>query len=330
MGKVVVPLLAAGSLCAGLLLCGPLISQEAVATKTSKPVLLPPSPPQPKPPTEVFRQLLAASPAEQERILASRSPGARALLESNLRRYEAMPADERERHLRTLELRWYLLSLMQVGASNRLARLAPLPRADRMLIANRLMYWDLLPSELQKEVLTNEMAIRIAVPSQFGVPLPFTSLTNLPPQQRQKIEADVARWKSLPTNEQQRIYWHFKQLFELPDARSLAATSATNLAARPPADQSLAAFKKLPPAEQAVYLGNFQKYLDLPPDQREQFEQGARRWQAMSEPEREQWRQAVKRRPPFPLPPPPPGYRYQAVSSSQLVPTQALSLTTNN
>ncbi len=327
MGRAVVKLLAAGSLLTGVLLSLPLHSQEIAPAKSNKLDSLPPFPPPAKPPTTLFRQLLSATAAEREQLLADRKPEQREFLLKRVYQYESMPANQRELHLRTLELRWHLLALLDATPSNRVRWLAPLPDADRRLIANRLMYWDLLPSDLQKDVRASELAIRIVVSSDSGCPFLTTPLTNLPPLQRQKIEADIAHWKSLPEQRQQTVYWHFRQLFELTDTRSFAGANSSNSA------ESLEAFKKRPPSDRELIIKGFLRYTELPPEQREEFMIGVKRWQSMGPQEREKWRQAVnKRPPPSPplLPPLPHGYMWQTLPSLKMVPAGTASFATNN
>jgi len=283
-----------------------MISQEPAAPRVSPESLPPPLPPLSPPPTDIFRRLLATPPAEREQLLTNRPPAYRELLLRKARQYEAMPAERRELHLRTLELRYYLLGLVHATPSHRVASLAPLPAADRRIIANRLMYWDLLPSNLQKEVLANELAIRIVVPAESGVPFFSRPLTNLPPSQRQKLEADIAHWKSLPGDVQQQVYWHFCQLFKPPETPTVAKSTGPS-ASRP---VTMETFKQLPEADRQGMLDGYRRYTELPPAARQNFMAVLKRWPTLSEEEREKWRQAAKKRPPpLPpvLPPSPPG-----------------------
>ncbi|MCX6895643.1 MAG: hypothetical protein NTZ16_09140, partial [Verrucomicrobia bacterium] len=88
---------------------------------------LPPVPP-PMPgaqsPVDIFRKLLAQSPAEQKQFLADRSPETQRRILAKLREYESLKPDQRELRLRATELRWYLLPLLNAPATNRAMQLA--------------------------------------------------------------------------------------------------------------------------------------------------------------------------------------------------------------
>jgi len=91
-------------------------------------------PPLAKSPVESFRELLAMKPGEREQYLATRPPAIRKRFLAKIQEYEAMSAEERELRLRATELRWYLLPLMQMPATNRTAQLAAIPEADRPMV----------------------------------------------------------------------------------------------------------------------------------------------------------------------------------------------------
>ena len=102
-----------------------------------------------KSPVDLFRELLAMTPAERENYLTNRPPGIRDRILAKVREYEALDPNERELRLRATELRWYLLPLMHESPTNRAARLAAIPDDLRPLVKNRLQQWDILPPPLQ-------------------------------------------------------------------------------------------------------------------------------------------------------------------------------------
>lgn len=283
------------------------LAQSPGASRTNQPPPLPP-PVLSQPPTKFFRELLAAQPAERERILAGRTLDQRTNLLNKISQYEAMPVEQREQQLRSLELRWHLLGLLRAEATNRPARLDRVAAADRPLVEDRLAYWDRLPSEWQKGILEHEAAIRLAISSQDNSPFRSNSFTNLPPEQRKVIENSIARWQALPALTQLTLYTNFQRLFDLNPSPPMLNVSATNTA---PASLTrlMLEFNRLSPAEQQNCLTNFQRFTELPPDQRERFLKFAARWQTMTEAQRETWRRAARSRPPMPPPPLPPGAR---------------------
>jgi hypothetical protein len=80
-----------------------------------------------KSPVDLFRELLAMTPAGRENYLTNRPPGIRARILAKVREYEALDPNERELRLRATELRWYLLPLLHESPTNRAAQLAAIP-----------------------------------------------------------------------------------------------------------------------------------------------------------------------------------------------------------
>ena len=86
------------------------------------------------------------------------------------------------------------------------------------LIEQRLEAWDRLSAETQKEILENELAIRYFAQLNVASSSQRDALLNeLPPVQRQKIEAEIARWRALPEDRRERMHQHFRQFFELTE-----------------------------------------------------------------------------------------------------------------
>src|SRR5262245_32164226 len=76
-------------------------------------------PPLPEPQVSYFRKLLALSPAQLDRALASIAEPGRSKLLAKLKEYAALAPGEREAHLRATELRAYLAPLMGTPPANR-------------------------------------------------------------------------------------------------------------------------------------------------------------------------------------------------------------------
>ena len=111
-------------------------------------VLAQPSPPQPpvlSSPVELFRKLLATNRTGREMWLATKPVAARQYVESKLREYELLPAPQREARLHALQMRWHMRSLMQMNPAERAPWLAALPEADRTILRQQLVRWDILP-----------------------------------------------------------------------------------------------------------------------------------------------------------------------------------------
>src|SRR5688572_11839925 len=121
---------------------------------------VPPLPFAGKSPVEFFRELLAMTPTERRDALTNRSPENRKLIFAKIRAYESLKPDQRELRLQATELRWYLLPLLNLPATNRAAALALVPTNFYPLVTARLAVWDNLPPADQATLLKNEALIR--------------------------------------------------------------------------------------------------------------------------------------------------------------------------
>jgi len=268
--------------------------------------LLPPSPPAvPAVASRIdyFRQLFAAQPAERELLLAGKTPEQRQVLLNSLREYEALSVHERELRLLALELRLHLYALMRQAPTNRSARLAVVPDSVLPLVRERLHRWDQYNATEQAALLENEKAVRAILSLDQGSPGTVARPT---PQQLSQIEKDIARWKELPPEQQQRIYEHFQTIFELRNFKEDRAFEKLNEAERQQIEKTLATFRQLPKIQRDICISNFHKFADMSPVQRRQFLVDAGMWSQMMPEERQLWRDLVKRVPP--LPPLPPGF----------------------
>ena len=256
---------------------------------------LPPLPP----PALDFRQLLAMPAAEREKLLASKSPQHRRILETKMLEYESLKPEEREPRLRTLQVRLHLRQLIKMPPSNRVERLATIAEPDRKLIEERLEQWDQLPKAVQQEVLQNQWPIPpMPIPSQVS------PVANLSAKQRQ-IESEMDRWNALPRDQRQQTLERFKQYFdELSDKERAKVLNTLSAAERQQMEKTLQDFERLPKAQRDRCIAGFQKFADLPPEERQQFLKNAERWQTMSEKDRVVWRTLVSKFSSFPPLPP--------------------------
>jgi hypothetical protein len=267
------------------------------------------TPPMPPSPIEHFRQILAMNPEQRGKAMASRSAKTREILEAKLKEYEALPPEERENRLRTLELRWRLVPLLKMAPSNRITRLETVPARDRRLIEDRLLLWDKLPPESQREVLECEPALSAFVGpdtrvSASGMGSPLT------PQKQEQLNKSTTTLNSLPPEKREEVYRNFREFFELSErerSRALDSIDILSEAERKKMELTLQSFEKLPPEQREQCIAGFQKFTALSPEERDQFLRSAARWEAMSPRDRQIWRSLVARKA-VPQPPPlPPG-----------------------
>src|SRR2546422_1472698 len=173
-------------------------------------------PPLPKSPIEYFRQLLAMSPAQLQQALAEKPESQRASLKTKLQEYSSLPADERDARLRATEFRWYLRPLMEIPATSRSERLTSLPQEYRKDVEQRLKQWDLLPRELQRQMLENEWTIHYFLYLKASTPAQQQAIKEgLPSGRREKLEKELVRLQALPAEQRQRMFANFEEFFEL-------------------------------------------------------------------------------------------------------------------
>jgi hypothetical protein len=259
-----------------------------------------------QPPTQVFRELLALAPADRERALAEKVPAYRDYLRGKLAEFETLNADEREVRLRALSLRWHLLVLIRTPAGARAERLAGLREEDRRLVEERIAAWDKLPVEAQRELMENQYTVDYLLQFSSGIGRRETILESVSPEQRARIEADLARFNELPPEQRQRIHENFERFFELNGAEKQRVLAAVPGAARVEMQKTITALDALPEDQRRRCLDALQRFTQMNAAERDQFLANAERWQRMSADERQSWRQLVRQWPPEP--PLPPGF----------------------
>jgi hypothetical protein len=267
----------------------------------------PPMPTQAGSPIDFFRALITATPQEREKLLASKEPKLRQVLEDYALKYQALPAEQRELRLRNMELRYHVTALFRTALSNRTERLTLVPDRDRPLVEQRLKIWDQLTPEQREATLQNERITR----EYIGVdPSRRTSLTGQASNQLVRIEQQFVHWQMLPDARHARIQRTFKELFELTDeeqARERLQPLPLNDEERKLMEQTLARFKQLSLSQRNTCVTNFGKFASLSPAERREFLVNAQEWQKMKPEDREAWRKLISKVPP--LPPSPHIYR---------------------
>ncbi len=286
--------LAAGLLAAQII-SAPLFAQTNAA---------PPSPPVVGKisPVDLFRKLLAMTPAEQKDFLADKSPEHQKRILAKVREYESLKPDQRELRLRVTELHWYLSPLLTAPATNRAAQLAAIPDDERRAIEDRLREWDKLPATAQKELLDNEATLRYFTQVADGAE------QNISAARRGKLEAGIADWQKLPAAQRQKLLARFNQFFDLTATEKCRALEKLSDVDRAPMEKTLAKFEKLPRAQRDASVQAFAKYAAMSLAERQDFLKNAERWRLMPPEEQQAWRELVQKLPPT-LPPMPPGLK---------------------
>jgi len=257
-------------------------------------------------PVDMFRKLLAMNATERREFLADRPPETRKAIMAKLREYASMKPDDRELRLKITELRWYLLPLLRMPATNRAEQLSVVPAEFQELLNSRLKEWDNLPTNAQAEFLTNQLALQVVTE-----PKDWKSNTNsISPALRDRYQRGSERWQSMTEDERTRAKAMFTQFFELRPTEKEKVLHTLSDAERDQIERTLSTYEKLKPGQRARCVNGFEKFASLTPEEQQQFLKNAARWKVMSPNERQAWRELVERLPAMPpLPPnfePPP------------------------
>lgn len=278
------------------------------------PTTLPPAPPVPavpevRSPVDLFRELLALSPAERRLCLTNRSEVSQKLILAKVREYESLRPDVRELRLKATELRWHLLPLLSTPPTNRPVQLAHLSPEDRRLVEDRLAAWDKLPAKVQEQLLANEATVRyFAEAGSAATEQQRKLLEGMSEARRQKLQAGIAEWQALPEEQRRKITASFSRFFELTAEEKQRALNTLSAAERQQIERTLKAFESLRPDQRARCLRSFEKFASLSLEERQLFLKNAERWKLMSPDERQAWRDLVAHvnlLPPIPVSLPP-------------------------
>lgn len=245
-----------------------------------------------KTPVEMFRQLLAMSPAERKQALTNRPAGIQKLILAKIREYESLKPDDRELRLRVTELRWYLMPLLTESGTNRAALMALVPNEYRPSIQQRLMTWALLPPNLRTELLTNDLAIRYMIATGEER---TNLLSTMSPGRQEQLKKSIEQWQSLPEAQREKIMARFSRFFDLSAAEKKKALNTLSAAEQQQIERTLRTFEGLDPLKRARCIHSFEKFANLSLEERQQFLKNAERWKIMSADERQRWRDLVEK-----------------------------------
>jgi hypothetical protein len=304
---------------------------EAGGQAQNRPVApQPPIPLRAGSPVDFFRQLITAKPEERDEMLRRRAPDSpqlRAALEQHARRYQDMPAEQRELRLRNMELRYHLTSLFRTAPTNRIERLKSVPERDRPLVEDRLKYWDSLSPEEQQEELKKELLTREIIGAGLPkMPPNPARLTGSASNQLVRIEQQLVKWQLVPEARRAKAQQYFTNLFELTDeeqAGERLLPAQLSEEERQLMERALTQFKQLSPAQRSACVLSFDKLASLSPSERRAFLVNVEEWQKMSAEDRKAWRKLVSK-----VPPPLPQYYRRPPLPMDLRPVRSGSTTT--
>jgi hypothetical protein len=244
-----------------------------------------PMPPKPvlTSPVELFRRLIATNAAGREAFLAGRSPEARRVIEAKLREYESLEQGEREAKLRSLQLRWYTQRFLRMKPEERATQMAQISPQDQAVIGERINRFKILPPQIQKEVMTNQMAMNFIFQDS-------RQQDGADARHAQRMERLVEFIESSPSEREKFL-------------AKLTPTEHEQM------QKTLSTFTSLSKEERVEAMAGFKKFAALSENERAAFLSTAERWRQMSDKDRAFWRSIVsaleraRSSPSFPQPP---------------------------
>jgi hypothetical protein len=291
-----IPLLQRGLLLLIVLGTCPVFFDEARAqTGADAAAQQPATAPLMKSPVELFRKLLAMNAVEREKFLADRPTDKRIGLLEKIQEYEAMKPEERELSLGATELQSYLEQLINTAPTNRAAQLAAVPEPYRKIIGDRLSEWDILPPDLQQDVLAHEATKR------YFLGAGPDTITNdvwkiLPPP----LQDEVIHLSKVSAEERRQSFAATEQFFGLSDVEKQKVLETLSGAERQQVDQTLLTLQHLPKEQLDRCLKSIGRLADLNDRDRREFIKDAGRWNGMPPQERAAWSNLVNSLPPLP------------------------------
>jgi len=268
-----------------------------------------------KSPVELFRKLLAMNAGEREKFLADRPADKRVGLLEKIQEYEAMKPEERELSLGATEVQFYLEQFVRTAPTNRTVQLAAVPEPYRRIIGDRLTQWDILPPDLQKDVLAHEATKRYFLGAG-----PDTTTNEiwkiLPPP----LQDEVISLSKISPEERRQSFAAAEQFFGLSDEEKQKVLETLSGTERRQVDETLQTLQHLPKEQLDRCLKSIDRLAGLNDRDRREFAKDAGRWNGMPAEERAAWSNLVNSLPPLPpglevptpddnMPPLPPGMK---------------------
>jgi hypothetical protein len=263
-------------------------------------------PPLPPSPIQQFREWLALRPEERAKAVEGWPAEKQKVLLAKLSAYAALPAEERDRRLQMLELRWYLRPLMGMAPDDRKAALSIVPAPLRAIVVERLKNWDSLDPEARKEILANddarELVTKYYLQLQQGHSAPDV-IKSLNPEKLAELERALSTWNSLSPATRARTTAQLTAFFQLSGEQQARTFEGFPESERQEIQKTLDAFANLSPEQRRACVKSFEKFTLMPPPMRASFLRNAARWEEMSPQERATWKQLVTKLPPLPTMP---------------------------
>jgi len=261
---------------------------------------------------DYFQRLLTMEDSDRDRSLSRKTEGQQTFLRGELEKYDAMSIEDRETALQSLRVWYYLRELVKAPADVRQAVLEAVPEIDQTMVRTRLARWDLLPPDLQEQVMTYERTFRYVLQlAELSHEEQKKQAETLPESLKVKNtwEAKLEEWHALPEQRRKEIYSQFQSFFELAPKERAKVLGTLSPQEREQLERSqvLQTFDKLSPEERAACLDSLRKLTEQPPDSEviTNFLAASQRWMNLSAAERDVLKKVIRLLPPMGEPPVP-------------------------
>lgn len=268
---------------------------KLVDVKQSKGNLMPPLPVL-KSSTTRFRELLAASPAEREIILARKTLTARVVIETKIQEFLVLQPNDREIRLRLIQLQDSLRPLLMVPKEQRSISLRQVAPEDQAIVTERLSAWDALSENERRELFESDSQFFLFIRQPNVNPEQLVRWISTLPEERKAMAGEqLKRWRALSAEERARRAEGFARFFDLTTTERQTALGQIFEPEKQQMERTLNEFSKLSQSERDRCIEGFRKFESLPLSDREKFLRNAERWQTLSPNDRATWRRLVER-----------------------------------
>lgn len=271
-----------------------------------------PSQPNPPPipsiadsPVKYLSDLLLASSEQREKMLSSKTKERRAFWARKIDEYERLPESVRQDRLKIAQLHWYIALLIPISSDAREKRLAQIPEGERDLVKRCLERWDKLPEDARAEVMNDFKLTRYFArgETRSSVPPPLPPASS---RSGKRNDPSAQAWESSPLEKRREMLASYARFYELQASRQEAALEKMPFSFRRECESQRNELLRMTTEQRQRTLNSLRAFAKMSPEEQARFRENAKRWKDMTPQERNFWMRYVEQLPKR-LPPMPPG-----------------------
>lgn len=233
-------------------------------------------------PVDLFRHLIESSKTEREAWLSNQEDWRRKRISEGLAEFDQLSPEHKAKRLREMELRYFLLPLLNLHPDERTFALAQVPEHLQELAKEQLMMWDLLPETARQAALARE---------QWRKKRPGSTEAEIAPLPPSK---SLQSWNNLSETEKAEIKANFQSFFTLSTTSQSKTLSMLDQHQRRELESILNRLKNKSIEDRRKIVDYFIQFSKLDPIEKGTFIQKASTWQKMSPEERELWKEVIR------------------------------------